>query len=158
MSFAIGKDELLFALSTAQASVVEFHAKFGQPIGDLPKFSRPGLRAHLIMEEAIEAVAAIVGEEEAVWCAVQEFQKREDKNQKPSMAEAADGLCDLIYVALGAAVEFGIDLAPLFEEVHRSNLTKTPGVAREDGKILKGPDFEPPRIAELLMEQGWTGK
>ena len=41
--------------------------------------------------------------------------------------EYMDGVCDLLYVALGAAVEAGIDgstLEKMFSEVHRSNMTK----------------------------------
>lgn len=119
-----------------QQRVRDFHAKFGQPIGERPAFSRPELRARLIAEEAAETVTALLNGD---------------------MVEVADGLCDLIYVALGCAVEMGIDLVALFEEIHRSNMTKTRGIERADGKIQKGPTFEPPRVAELLREQGWSG-
>lgn len=147
------------AVIRAQAMVQEFMEKFGQPVNFKPQFCRPELRARLILEEAVETVVGMLGSYaalDAVAMAMRTIGKK--PAAQPDMVETADGLCDLIYVALGAAVEFGIDLAPLWEEVHRSNMTKTPGVAREDGKILKGYGFEPPRIAELLRDQGWTGK
>jgi predicted HAD superfamily Cof-like phosphohydrolase len=112
--------------------VADFHRKFNVPIGTVPKISRPLLRANLIREEAAETITAI---------------------ESNDIVEVADGLCDLIYVALGAALEFGIDLAPLFDEVHRSNMEKVGGDIRSDGKILKPDGWKPPRIRELLWNQ-----
>jgi predicted HAD superfamily Cof-like phosphohydrolase len=118
-----------------QRMVGEFHARFGQPIGRKPgdlNRDRMLLRKSLMAEELCETLDAMaVGD----------------------MAEIADGLADLIYVAIGTAIEYGIDLDPVFHEVHRSNMTKTPGYRRGDGKILKGPYFEPPRIAEEIERQ-----
>jgi predicted HAD superfamily Cof-like phosphohydrolase len=59
-------------------------------------------------------------------------------------------MCDVIYVICGTAVEFGIDLAPFFAEVHRTNMAKEGGATRADGKILKPEGWQPPRIAEML--------
>lgn len=69
-----------------------------------------------------------------------------------NLVAIADALGDLLYVVLGAAVQHGIDLQPIFDEVHRSNMTKTPldPVTRKGGK---GAGFEPPRLAELLLMQ-----
>jgi hypothetical protein len=50
----------------------------------------------------------------------------------------------------GTAVEFGIDIQPFFDEVHRTNMLKVGGTTREDGKTLKPPGWEPPRIREML--------
>jgi len=116
-----------------QLAVTEFHRKFGVPVGSRPYIdrSRVALRTRLIAEEARETIDAMaVGD----------------------LTETADGLADLIYVAIGAAVEFGIDLEPIFAEVQRSNMTKT---ADKDagGKVLKGANFEPPQIARLLLKQ-----
>lgn len=66
-----------------------------------------------------------------------------------------DAMCDLLYVTYGAAVAMGIDLEPFFDEVHRSNMTKldTNGkpIYRNDGKILKSTNYEPPNLARVLM-------
>lgn len=117
--------------------VREFHLKFGAPIAERPNilpFNRWMLRAQLIREEARET-------DEAMFMVETE-----------GLEGVADGLADLIYVCIGAALEYGIDLDRVFREVHRSNMTKTKGVEREDGKILKGPTFEPPRIREIIEE------
>jgi predicted HAD superfamily Cof-like phosphohydrolase len=114
-----------------QSLVEDFHRKFGHPVNDKPVWSRPELRAKLIEEEAKETVDAI---------------------RARNMIEAIDGMCDLLYVVFGTAVEFGIDLDVFFEEVHRANMTKVGGATRADGKTLKPPGWEPPMIEKLLDE------
>lgn len=61
-----------------------------------------------------------------------------------------DAICDLLYVVFNLCEELHIDIEPFFNEVHRSNMTKVPAALSPNKKVLKGPDFEPPRIAELL--------
>jgi predicted HAD superfamily Cof-like phosphohydrolase len=70
------------------------------------------------------------------------------------LVEVADAVADLLYVVYGAAVTFGIPIDEVFAEVHRSNMTKlgtdgTP-IYREDGKVLKGPSYEPPDVLGVL--------
>jgi len=119
-----------------QRMVREFHAKYGQPIAEEPNefipMERRELRKKLMKEEPQETCDAI---------------------DACNIVEIADGIADSIYVALGTAIEYGIDLEPVFAEVHRSNMTKTPGVQRDDGKILKGPGFTPPDIAFEIERQ-----
>lgn len=64
----------------------------------------------------------------------------------------ADGLADLTYVVEGTAVTFNVPLQAAFEEVHASNMTKTPGlaVANHDAARGKGPDFKPANIMNVL--------
>jgi predicted HAD superfamily Cof-like phosphohydrolase len=114
-----------------QKSVEAFHRAKGVTIGDRPAIRDAALRAALIREEAAEAVTAI---------------------EDGDLVAAIDGLCDLLYVAYGTAVAFGIDLEPFFEEVHRSNMTKASHNKRDDGKIMKGVEWEPPRLANLLVQ------
>jgi len=94
------------------------------------------LRAQLIAEECAETVAALVTPM-AEGC-------------ETDWPEVIDGLCDLIYVCLGTAVEMGINLAPFFAEVHRSNMTKVGGTLDENGKLQKPEGYQPPQIRELL--------
>ncbi|MFE9412309.1 hypothetical protein ACFYN0_26475 [Streptomyces sp. NPDC006704] len=57
----------------------------------------------------------------------------------------AKELADLLYVTYGTADLLHIPLAEVFEEVHRSNMSKLGldgrPVRRSDGKILKGPNY-----------------
>lgn len=115
-----------------QRMVRDFNVKFGATVGDSPAIRDPELRAALIEEEAKETIDAI---------------------KAGDLVGAVDGICDLIYVAVGAAVAFGVELGPVFNEVHRSNMAKEGGPTRPDGKVLKPAGWTPPRIAELLAQQ-----
>lgn len=71
------------------------------------------------------------------------------------MEEIADGLADLIYVAVGAALEFGIPLDRVWAEVQRSNMAKVDAETgrvrkRADGKVLKPDGWTPPDIKSAL--------
>lgn len=112
-----------------QQDVRDFHGALDVPIGDSPAIRRPELRAELIREEAEETIEAIL---------------------RGDLVEALDGLCDVIVVVLGTAVEFGIDLQPFWDEVHRTNMAKVGGPVREDGKRLKPEGWQPPDIAGIL--------
>ncbi len=127
-------------VNNEQRMVREFHQKYGcssRTTPALPDVEMRLLRSRLIMEEATEFVTAA--------------------SQK-DMVEMVDALCDLLYVAYGAAEVMGVDLEPIFAEVQRSNMTKA-GVGEDPaGKVGKGPTFQPPDVAAKLREQGWDGE
>jgi predicted HAD superfamily Cof-like phosphohydrolase len=83
----------------------------------------------------------------------EEFEEFARASDNFDIVEVADALADLLVVVNGAALAWGIALEPIFAEVHRSNMTKDGGLLREDGKILKGPDFSPPNLEPLLESQ-----
>jgi len=68
------------------------------------------------------------------------------------LPEIADALADLIYVTLGTAITYGIDLRPVWDEVQRANMAKVGGPKREDGKQLKPEGWEPPNIKKALQQ------
>lgn len=140
-----------------QAQVLEFHQKFGQPVGLTPEICRPELRARLILEEAFETVNALVGTARARDL-LEELRSGIGEATPPDLVEAADGMCDTLYVVFGAAVEMGIDLQPLFDEVHRTNMAKEGGAMRSDGKILKPTGWVKPDLATLLDAQRSTSR
>ena len=117
--------------------VSDFHDAFGLPVLYKPTLDiapeRLALRLSLITEERRELHDAIADSD---------------------LVEVADALADLLYVVYGMGHELGINLDKVFAEVQRSNMTKLGAdgrpIIREDGKILKGPHFEQPRIAEVL--------
>lgn len=71
--------------------------------------------------------------------------------EKGLLTQIADGIADSIYVLVGTAVAFGIPIDLVFEEVHRSNMTKSIQ-KNEYGKTVKGLDWEPPKIREIIEE------
>lgn len=76
------------------------------------------------------------------------------RDYAPNLVAAADALADITYVTYGAADTWGFDLDAVVREVHRSNMTKLgedgQPIRRADGKVLKGPAYEPPAIEPLL--------
>ncbi|MEV1019756.1 MazG nucleotide pyrophosphohydrolase domain-containing protein [Streptomyces sp. NPDC050264] len=66
----------------------------------------------------------------------------------------AKELADVLYVTYGAADALGIDLPAVFTEVHRSNMSKLDAnghvLRRADGKVLKGPAYQPPNLDDLV--------
>jgi predicted HAD superfamily Cof-like phosphohydrolase len=65
-----------------------------------------------------------------------------------------EGYQKIVLLARDGLAECGLDGEPLFNEVHRSNMTKfIDGRRREDGKWLKGPGFEPPQLQRLILAQ-----
>lgn len=113
----------------AQCDVADWQRAVGIPCHDSIAIRRPQLNADCIMEEAQEAYDAILSGD---------------------LAASLKELCDVIYVAYGAAVAFGVDLAPFWNEVHRSNMAKVGGPVREDGKRLKPEGWVGPDIAGVL--------
>lgn len=82
----------------------------------------------------------------------EEFREYREAN---SLENIAKELADLLYVVLGTAVEHGIvKFDEIFSEVHRSNMSKLgedgKPIYREDGKVLKGPNYTPPDLSRFL--------
>lgn len=92
-------------MKTLLNDVAGFHRACDLPVLAKPQFvpERAALRSALLVEECQETVEAIA---------------------RGDMEKVADGLADVIYVAVGAALEFGIPLDRVWAEVHRSNMAK----------------------------------
>jgi len=72
------------------------------------------------------------------------------------MVEVADALGDMLYILCGTILEHGMQykIEEVFEEIQRSNMSKLGAdgkpIYREDGKVLKGPNYFKPNIQEIL--------
>lgn len=126
-------------MNPMQRKVADWHERFGVPVARKPTtipLQRCDLRARLIREELDELEAYLL---------------------TGNLIEIADALADLLYVTFGTAVELGMDMEPIFNEVQRSNLSKLwpdgKPRYREDGKVLKPPNYSPPNLAPILEEQ-----
>lgn len=87
------------------------------------------LRAELMLEELAEVLQALADRDEV---------------------ELADGIADLLYVTFGTGNQFDIPTLAVFEEVHRSNMTKHAGAADHAGDKGKGDGFSPADIQSTL--------
>lgn len=85
---------------------------------------------------------------------VSEYVRAEQLADFPLMKSALAAIVDTCYAAAKA---HGIDLDEVLEEIQRSNLSKLgedgKPIYREDGKVLKGPDFFTPDIEAVLERQ-----
>ena len=117
--------------------VKDFHEKFNIPVSDYPDHISPErqkLRIDILQEEVNELAKAM---------------------SEDNMVEIADGIVDCIYILFGTAVEYGFHqkLEAMFNEVHRSNMSKLgkdgKPIYREDGKVLKGPGYSPPDLGSI---------
>ena len=129
--------------------VREFHEAFGLPVSErprIPSVKEINLRAKLIKEEYKEAMYAL---------RVAHYHSNDELG---ALVDLAKELADLRYVVEGTAETFGIPLDEVYEIVHQSNMSKLGSdgkpIHREDGKVLKGPDYFPaePKIRELLAK------
>lgn len=83
--------------------------------------------------------------------AIELFEAVEENNR----TEIFDALLDLIVVTVGAGLSAGFPMAGGWAEVMRSNMEKIDTLTgmvkrREDGKILKPDNWQPPKLADLL--------
>lgn len=122
-------------MRSSQNKVKEFHVCFDIPVAYSPTNLTDDAkqrRMNLINEETAELYVNMLAD---------------------NLVGVADGLADLLYVVLGTAVEYGIDIEPIFNEVHRSNMTKVGGTKRYDGKWIKPSNYSPADIESLLKIQ-----
>lgn len=120
-------------------AVQRFHKSFGLGISTVPTADLgPGkieLRYRLMEEENREYLEAA---------------------QRNDLIEVADALGDMLYILCGTILEHGMQykIEAVFEEIQRSNMSKLGAdgkpLYREDGKVLKGPDYFKPDIKGIL--------
>lgn len=122
-------------MTEAQRMVEEFHRRFEIAVGTAPAVpdeATTALRLRLIQEE---------------------FDELREALQHQDVAAVAKELADLLYVVYGSAVSCGIDMEPVFREVHRSNMSKVGGHKRADGKWVKPPGYSPADLQPILAAQ-----
>ncbi len=127
--------------ATPEQMLREFHATKAihgglmpeRPTTDIPAWVRD-LRMALLDEEVEELREAVA---------------------KGDIVAIADALGDIEHVTRGTAVAYGIPSDAVFAEIFRSNMTKDNSPA--EGKLVKGPGYEPPRVAEILAITGTEG-
>ena len=122
-------------MNDAQKMVQEFHEQFDIHISTtpwIPDDATQILRNRLIQEE---------------------FEELQEAMQSKDLPAMAKELADLLYVVYGTAVSLGIDMEPVFKEVHRSNMSKVGGYKRADGKWVKPPTYSPASLDKILESQ-----
>ncbi|GAK90506.1 putative secreted protein [Nonlabens ulvanivorans] len=76
--------------------------------------------------------------------------------QNNDLVEVADALGDMLYILCGTIIEHGMQdvIEDVFDEIQRSNMSKLgengKPIYREDGKVLKGPNYFKPNFEKIL--------
>ena len=122
-------------MNDAQKMVQEFHEQFDIHISATP--SVPDDATQILRNRLIQ----------------EEYEEFQEAMQSKDLASMAKELADLLYVVYGTAVSLGIDMEPVFKEVHRSNMSKVGGYKREDGKWVKPPTYSPADIQPIIKSQ-----
>ena len=120
-------------------AVQEFHESFGLGVSHSPvaKLSaqKLKLRFDLMDEENREYLEAA---------------------ENDDLVEVADALGDMLYILCGTILEHGMQhkIEEVFNEIQRSNMSKLGAdgkpIYREDGKVMKGPNYFKPNIESIL--------
>jgi predicted HAD superfamily Cof-like phosphohydrolase len=116
-----------------------FHKAFGLDVSEVQKadlgLDKNMLRYKLMREENEEYLEAA---------------------SQGDLVEVADALGDMLYILCGTIISHGMQhkIEEVFEEIHRSNMSKLDKngepIYREDGKVLKGPDYFRPELKDIL--------
>ena len=85
---------------------------------------------------------------------VEELAELLDAMSNQSFLKVADGIADLLYVVLGTSECYNMEAEDLFEEVHRSNMTKQ--VSTDIRVRDKGPHYVAPDLAGILKKWGFS--
>ena len=120
-------------------AVKEFHKAFKLDYLEIPKANlgvdKNKLRFNLMKEEN------------------EEYFEAANNND---MVEVADALGDMLYILCGTIIEHGMQhkIDEIFSEIQNSNMSKLGAdgnpIYREDGKVLKGPNYFKPNIEGIL--------
>lgn len=122
-------------------AVKEFHTAFELGFRETPKAdlgkAKNTLRFNLMDEENKEYLEAA---------------------NNNDLIEVADALGDMLYILCGTIIEHGMQykIEEVFEEIQRSNMSKLGAdgkpIYREDGKVLKGPNYFKPNIEAIVKK------
>ncbi len=116
-----------------------FHQKFNIDFFNTPKAN--------ISDEIIKLRFRLMEEENL------EYLKAAKEND---LTEIADALGDMLYILCGTIISHGLQdkIEQIFQEIQSSNLSKLgedgKPIYREDGKVLKGPNYFKPDIKKIL--------
>jgi predicted HAD superfamily Cof-like phosphohydrolase len=120
------------------SQVREFHEKFLHPVSDKPTLAvNEELRYNLMKEENDEYLEAA---------------------KEGDLVGVADALADKLYILCGTILAHGMQnlIGEVFDEIQRSNMSKLGSdgspVYREDGKIMKGPNYTPPDLKYIVSK------
>lgn len=168
-----------------QEKVTEFMNVFGQDCPEKPTVPSQDiriLRVKLLLEEVLELAEASGVQVldtfnvplDTSSIKTNKIKFKEIENLTPCLVDIADAIADISYVNYGAANAYGINIDPIEEEVHNSNMTKLFSlkeinalnkdiynitqveedkflVKSLDGKVQKSPSYTPANVRKFIL-------
>lgn len=124
-------------MNKEQKMVRRFHKKFGFTLNEIPT--------------NIDRELGMIRHKHTL----REMDELREAIETGNLTKIADALADSLYLLYGTAVAYGIDLEPVFAEIHRSNMTKDrPNPDKDvDAKALKGENYSPPDLESIIEDQ-----
>lgn len=132
-----------------------FHEAFGVKEGveytDTEEFWDTVLLRMELMKEELDEFYKAATELHAL----EDITKVTNKQRKKQLLiDMLDGITDLLYVVVGTALVFNMPVEKAFRRVQESNMSKLDEdgkpIYREDGKVMKGSKYFPPKLNTLV--------
>jgi predicted HAD superfamily Cof-like phosphohydrolase len=153
------KSNLTNSKSTHQRMVEDFMHRAGQEVPASPVIPCEAvrrLRAKIILDETLETIhglgfdVVVTGGHRIL--AEGHFELSSAGHIPPNLVEIVDGCADIRVVTTGTLSACGVPDEVLTFEVDQNNLAKfgPGGYRREDGKWVKPPNHQPPRVKEII--------
>lgn len=158
-------NELFIAQAADQ--VRSFHRHIDAPVANAPKLLRGNpaktlAAMSLVSRLGKQLLQAADGDKDIVICraamVLEELAEWLQAHANSNVVGAADAIADRFYLLLGDAVATGLPLTDLFQEAHRSNMTKLMAVHTGVGKGVKGLGYQRPQIAKILARIGYLDR
>jgi predicted HAD superfamily Cof-like phosphohydrolase len=134
--------KLVLMIKKPLQAVEEFHKAFQLGINSIPIASLDEntyrLRYNLMKEENEEYLQAA---------------------EQGDLVEIGDALGDMLYILCGTIISHGFQdkIEAIFDEIQNSNMSKLGAdgkpIYREDGKVLKGPNYFKPNLKKIILEE-----
>lgn len=135
-------------MNTNFKDVRAFNLKFDLVVGDQPQ--------HLTARKLKERIE-FINEELVEFILASGVSPQGEQIGEQNMAEMADALVDLVYVAMGTAVMMGLPWERLWDDVHRANMAKERGTTdRMRADLIKPQGWVGPKTATILAENGYA--
>lgn len=121
--------------------VREFHEKMELAIDQPYSKELMNFRLKLVFEEIQEMASAALDLESSGLV---------ETEKQVMLQDFLKEMCDVVYVIKGTALSFGMDFDQAYNLVHKSNMSKLPLTKDADGKVKKGPNYQPPILEGLI--------
>ena len=141
-------------------AVTQFHQRIGASVSDSPVLlssDKDKCKEALVgLNELHDKVKAITSQQDELLCrlclSLEETAEWLQSHIDDDLVGVADAIGDRYYVLLGDAVSSGMPLGRIFDEIHRSNMSKAAHRQGDLGKAEKSDNYKRPNLKFVVPE------